>query len=150
MSDNRGRTVGGLDLAPPQMSRGENMSAPPESVSRPNHSVDVLVVDDDEAVRTTSAAILRQSGYTVAVASDGDVALRFLGNQAVGMVLLDIRMPRRDGLSVLQALTTPQLVVLATAHELDEATHARVDAKVVTCLQKPIPPQRLLDTVAST
>ena len=129
---------------------GKAMSAPPESVTDPNRSLDVLVVDDDEAMRTTSAAILRQSGYTVAVAPDGDVALQFLEHHPVGMVLLDIRMPRRDGLSVLDSLTTPQLVVLVSAHTLEEAAHARVDAKVVTFLEKPIPPERLLDTVAST
>lgn len=123
---------------------------PPQSLTCPNRSVDVLVVDDDDAMRTTSAAILRHSGYTVAVASDGDVALRFLGEQSVGMVLLDIRMPRRDGLSVLEALTTPQLVVLVSAQSLDEATRGRVDSKIVTHLEKPVPPNRLLETVATT
>lgn len=130
--------------------KGENVIAPPECVTSPNRTVDVLVVDDDEAMRTTSAAILRQWGYTVAVASDGDVALRVLEEQPVGMVLLDIRMPRRDGLSVLEALTTPQLVVLVSALSLDEATRARVDSKIVTYLEKPVPPERLLETVATT
>ena len=66
------------------------------------------------------------------------------------MVLLDLRMPRLDGLSVLEALTAPQLVVLASGASLDEATLARVEAKVVTFLEKPVPPERLLDVVAST
>jgi DNA-binding NtrC family response regulator len=112
--------------------------------------VDVLVVDDDGALRSTCAQILRGAGYTVAVADDGDVALRLLEEMDVGMVLLDLRMPRRDGLSVLEALTAPQLVVLVTAYSLDEATRARVDSKVVTYLEKPVAPGRLLDTVAWT
>ena len=66
------------------------------------------------------------------------------------MVLLDLRMPRRDGLSVVASLTTPQLVVLVSAYSLDAATRARVDAQVVTYLEKPVPPERLLRTVAST
>ena len=115
---------------------------------RPN--VDVLVVDDDDAVRSTCAAILRSSGYSVAVASDGDVALRFLENQAADLILLDLRMPRRDGLSVLQALTAPQLVVLVSAYSIDDALQARADAKVVTYLEKPVQPERLLETVATT
>ena len=126
------------------------MSVLPQSAGYSQASVDVLVVDDDEAVRSTSAGILRTSGYTVAAASDGDVALRLLEQQSVGVVLLDMRMPRCDGLSVLEALNPPQLVVLVSAHSLDQATRARVEAKVVTYLEKPVPPKRLLRTVADT
>ena len=126
------------------------MSASTQSASFSQSSVDVLVVDDDDAVRSTSAGILRTSGYTVAVASDGDVALRLLERQSVGVVLLDLQMPRRDGLSVLDAMSAPQPVVIVSAHSLDEATRARVGAKVVTYLEKPVPPERLLRTVAAT
>ena len=126
------------------------MSLRPESGNESRPSVDVLVVDDDDAVRSTSAAILRTSGYSVAVASDGDVALTFLEEQAADLILLDLRMPRRDGLAVLQALSAPQLVVLVSAYSIDEALQARSDAKVVTYLEKPVPPERLLETVATT
>ena len=126
------------------------MSASPQSASYSEPGVDVLVVDDDEAVRSTSAGVLRDAGYAVAVASDGDVALRLLKREAVGVVLLDIRMPRRDGLSVLEEIESPQLVVLVSALSLDDATLARVDAKIVTYLEKPVPPDRLLRTVADT
>ena len=112
--------------------------------------VDVLVVDDEEALRSMWAEILRTSGYSVAVAEDGDVALDLLGQLEVGMVLLDLRMPRRDGIGVLEALATPQLVVLASGYALDEATLAQTHAKVVTYLEKPVRPERLLATVAST
>ena len=126
------------------------MSALPEFSNRPQHrSVDVLVVDDDGPVRSTWAEILRNSGYSVETAEDGDVALSFLGQHSAGMILLDLRMPRRDGLSVLQALTTPQVVVLVSAYSLDEAMRMRTDAKVVTYLEKPVPPRRLLETVAA-
>lgn len=129
-------------------SRGSGDDSSPRHT--PGSDVDVLVVDDDDALRSTWADILRSVGYSVAVAEDGDVALRVLDELTVGMILLDLRMPRRDGLSVLDALTAPQLVVLVSAHSLDEATRARVDAAVVTYLEKPVPPDRLLDAVAST
>jgi two-component system, NtrC family, nitrogen regulation response regulator NtrX len=112
--------------------------------------VDVLVVDDDDAIRSTFAEILRSSGYSVAVAEDGDVALEVLDEIAVGVVLLDLRMPRRDGLSVLKELAASQLVVLASGHSLDEATLADTGANVVTFLEKPIPPERLLAVMAQT
>jgi two-component system, NtrC family, nitrogen regulation response regulator NtrX len=121
-----------------------------QSSYSPGGAVDVLVVDDDEALRSTWDAILRDAGYSVAVAEDGDVALQLLGVLEVGVVLLDLRMPRRDGFSVLEALPAPQLVVLVSAEILDEATRTKVDAKVVTFLEKPVPPERLLATVAAT
>jgi DNA-binding response OmpR family regulator len=113
-------------------------------------SVDVLVVDDDEALRSSWAEILEKSGYSVAVAEDGDVALGVMETRDVGLVLLDLRMPRVDGLTVLESLVTPQLVVLVSAFSLDAATHARVDAKGVTYLEKPVSPHRLLSVVGST
>lgn len=116
----------------------------------PGVDVDVLVVDDDEALRSTWDAILRDAGYSVATAEDGDVALQLLGVLAAGVVLLDLRMPRRDGFSVLEAIVAPQLVVLVSAEILDEATRARVDTKVVTYLEKPVLPERMLATVAAT
>ena len=116
----------------------------------PEHAVDVLVVDDDGAIRFTWAEILRRSGYSVAVADDGEAALELLRRCAVGLVLLDIRMPGRDGLSVLAALTTPQLVVLVSAYSLEDAATVSTDARVVTYLEKPVPPGQLLETVAAT
>ena len=131
---NDGRSTGDRDGS------GEGVAVP----------VDVLVVDDDEALRDSWAQILENSGYSVAVAEDGDVALDIIDSREVGMVLLDLRMPRVDGLTVIETLRTPQLVVLVSAFSLDEATHARVDAKVVTYLEKPVSPQRLLSVVGST
>ena len=119
-------------------------------LSGPSAQVDVLVVDDDDALRGSWAMILERAGYSVAVAEDGDVALTVLDERSVGMVLLDLRMPRLDGLSVLEALPTPQLVVLVSAFALDDATHQRADAKVVTYLEKPVSPQRLLSVVGNT
>jgi DNA-binding NtrC family response regulator len=124
-----------MDLGPPR---------------RAPEAVDVLVVDDDGALRSTEASILRGAGYSVATAEDGDVALRLLKEMTVGLVLLDLRMPRRDGLSVLESLDSPQLVVLVSAYSLDDATRAKVDARVVTYLEKPVHPQRLLETVADS
>jgi two-component system nitrogen regulation response regulator NtrX len=116
----------------------------------PQPSVDVLIVDDDDAIRSTWAEILHDAGYSVAVAEDGDIALDLLEHESAGMVLLDLRMPRRDGLSVLEVLTAQQPVVLASGHAIDEVTLARVGAKVVTYLEKPVQPERLLAVVATT
>lgn len=126
------------------------MRAPQAPGSARTQRVDVLVVDDDAPVRSTWAEILRGSGYSVETAEDGNAALDILNQRLVGMILLDLRMPRRGGLSVLEALTTPQLVVLVSAYSLDEATRAHTKAKLVTFLEKPVEPRRLLATVGAT
>jgi len=114
----------------------------------PKRSVDVLVVDDDEDVRSSMAEILRVSGFTVEVAEDGDVALELLDALDVGMVLLDIRMPRRDGFSVLDALDHPPPIMLMSAFAFDSNMRARVGSKVIGHLQKPVAAHKLLPVVA--
>lgn len=65
----------------------------------------VLVVDDDEAVREAIADVLTLDGYAVLTASDGDEALRLLGNAPRPCVaLVDLVMPRVDGWELLQSI----------------------------------------------
>ncbi|HTT85840.1 MAG TPA: response regulator [Acidimicrobiales bacterium] len=109
----------------------------------------VLVVDDEESVRTSVAAILRSSGYEVIEAEDGERALQMLDRHDVQVVILDVRMPRLDGIGVLDALDEPPAVVLMSAHVLAADVRARIEEKVVSFLQKPVPPRRLLDEVAA-
>lgn len=66
--------------------------------------VRVLVVDDDPGVRTSVAAALRREGYTVELASDGMEALDRLGAGPFDCVVLDVLMPRLDGLEVCRRL----------------------------------------------
>jgi DNA-binding response OmpR family regulator len=111
-------------------------------------AVDVLVVDDDEAVRASLADILRTSGFTVEVAEDGDVALTLLDQLVVKMIVLDLRMPHRDGFSVLDELDDPPPIVLTSAFSVDNEMRKRVGAKVTAYMQKPVSPHRLLPIVA--
>ena len=66
----------------------------PWSTPRAGTDVDVLVVDDDDVLRSTWAQIIGGAGYSVATADDGDEALLTLSERTVGIVLLDLRMPR--------------------------------------------------------
>ena len=120
-------------------------AAAPEAPPRP--AVDVLVVDDDEAVRVSCATMLRVSGLSVAVAEDGDEALAALRDVEVAVVLLDVNAPpgRRLG---------PRGPRRATARRphvglsLRQGTAGSVGSKVVMHLEKPVPPHRLVPVVA--
>jgi CheY-like chemotaxis protein len=111
----------------------------------------VLVVDDDQALRSSAAEILRSAGYEVEEAEDGEVALQKLAGQPPAVVVLDIRMPRRDGISVLDSLQPPPPppeVLLVSAYDLDRETRARLGEKVSRYMRKPVSPVSLLEAVS--
>ncbi|MBI5463839.1 MAG: response regulator [Ignavibacteriales bacterium] len=62
----------------------------------------ILVVDDEEALRTVLSAELEGEGYSVLSAGDGQEALNILGSKEFDLILLDIKMPNVDGFEVLK------------------------------------------------
>jgi CheY-like chemotaxis protein len=108
----------------------------------------ILVVDDDEAVRTATADVLVEEGLKVDCACDGSEALRRMREAPVpSLVLLDLMMPRMSGWQVLDAMSSqPDLtgipVIVLTAFDARE--DLPVDRKV---LHKPIDADVLCDLV---
>ena len=64
----------------------------------------ILVVDDDRTIRRNLALLVESEGYRAVQAGDGDAALASIREHEPDAVLLDLKMPGRDGLSVLQEL----------------------------------------------
>ena len=64
----------------------------------------ILLAEDDRFLRRAAEARLRQRGYHVTVAVDGEEALRFARTEAPDLVLLDLIMPKMQGFQVLRAL----------------------------------------------
>lgn len=64
----------------------------------------VLVIDDDEEIRTLVAAMLERAGHKPELASDGKEGLRKFGERKPHLVLTDIHMPGLDGHDVISAL----------------------------------------------
>jgi DNA-binding NtrC family response regulator len=62
----------------------------------------ILVVDDEEALRTVLSSELKGEGYDVDTASDGDEAISVVQNKKFDLLLLDIKMPKVDGFEVLK------------------------------------------------
>ncbi len=62
----------------------------------------ILVVDDEDALRTVLSSELSGAGYEVGIATDGDEAITEVQNKKYDLVLLDIKMQRVDGFEVLK------------------------------------------------
>jgi CheY-like chemotaxis protein len=111
---------------------------------------EVLLVEDDDAVRETAAEVLRLAGFKVTTASNGAEALQLLGKGPVGLILLDLRMPVLDGWAFLRhrasdpkLLATP--VVILSAEPVDPALATTADR----WLSKPFDEAGLIDAVAT-
>jgi two-component system response regulator HydG len=110
----------------------------------------VLVVDDEPGMRETLVDILEAVGYDVSVAADGQAALDAVLGRPVDVVVMDVQMPKRDGVAVLQELRPPPpAVIMMTAYALEERLRLAVDANAFAILHKPFPVGRLLSLVAS-
>jgi len=113
----------------------------------------VMLVEDDDGIRTTLARALQDEGYAVTTAANGAEALRALevANILPGLILLDLMMPVMDGRAFRrQQLQMPRLagipVVVLTANS--PAVQQVAELKVAQCLVKPMPLQLVLDAVA--
>jgi len=112
--------------------------------------VHVLVVDDNEGIRDTTATILRSVGYTVTEATDGEDALAELNQQPFDVVVLDERMPKLNGTELVRTLSPappPPVIMMASAVDFDLDFWQSLGQRVFKYLQKPIPPKALIEAV---
>jgi two-component system response regulator HydG len=111
----------------------------------------ILVVDDDPTFRMTTAALLESDGYQVETAPDGQQAVEQLKHQQFDLLLVDLRMPGIDGISLVEALRlwghgVPILMIsgFGTVETAVRALQTGVD----DFLQKPVEPDVLSARVA--
>ncbi|RMG68416.1 MAG: response regulator [Calditrichaeota bacterium] len=85
----------------------------PASHSRPARKT-ILYVEDEPHIRQLIAEGLRQAGYRVLVAGDGQEAIERFGEEAIDILFTDVLMPRMDGQELAQRLKAknPELVIL--------------------------------------
>jgi DNA-binding response OmpR family regulator len=93
----------------------------------------ILVVEDDDAIATGLSLNLKLAGHATAIARDGDEALRLALAEEHDLILLDINLPRKNGLEVLAALraadnVVPVIVLSARDGEFDKVAALRLGA----------------------
>ena len=114
----------------------------------------ILLVDDEEIVRQTAAAMLRQLGYEVTALADGEEAVLYYGHFAdsIDLILLDMIMPGLDGHACyerIRAIRSDAAVVLSTGFGLNETAQAILDLGVRGFVQKPYRMDELSRIVAA-
>jgi CheY-like chemotaxis protein len=113
----------------------------------------ILIVDDDRALRHVLTALLRGSGYSVAIARDGEEALERLAKKNFDLLLLDVGLPGISGLEVLSRLrsrdASPRVVVM-TADDAPETLLRAVREQAFEYVAKPFPPNSIVGVVERT
>ncbi len=89
----------------------------------------ILVVDDEDALRTVLSIGLTSEGYNVSTASDGDEAISGLQKETFDLVVLDIKMPRMNGFEVLKFVKEKhpetKVVMLTGISDLEDAIESK-------------------------
>src|SRR5687767_727284 len=111
---------------------------------------DILIVDDEKAIRKTLTEILSFEGYKIDEAPDGEEALKCFKEKTYDVVLCDIKMPKLDGLEFLQKATehNPDVpIIMISGHGTIETAVEAVKKGAYDFIQKPPDLNRLLITI---
>ncbi len=110
----------------------------------------ILVVDDEPSVCEVLKEFLESYGYDVAVAFSGEEAIEAYQDERPAVVLLDIRMPGKDGLETLRDIKTldpSAVIVMVTAVHKEDVVKKAMAAGAADYITKPIQPKSLELTI---
>jgi len=108
----------------------------------------ILIVDDDETVRQSYLRSLESISCNIEAASDGEEALQTMEQKRFDVVLLDMRMPGQDGLSVLRTIKQkwPESeVVIITGYPTVDSAKEAVRLGAYDYVAKPVGPQDVIN-----
>jgi len=107
----------------------------------------ILVVDDEDSIRTSLAGILEDEGFRVMFANDGVTALDAVRKELPDLVLLDIWMPRMDGIETLRKLKElypALLIIMMSGHGTIETAVKSTKMGAYDFIEKPLSLDKLL------
>jgi DNA-binding NtrC family response regulator len=113
-------------------------------------SGDILIIDDDNAIRAGVKRILSKAGYTAEVFCNGQLAIEHLKLKPVDLIISDLKMPGMSGLEVLKAIRELQsevpIIIITGYSTVDTAVEVMKNG-AVDYLAKPFTPDQLLQKV---
>jgi DNA-binding response OmpR family regulator len=112
----------------------------------------ILVIEDDRTTRHFLSRVLKSAGHTVSTAADGALALSRLKRQHFDLLLLDVWMPRMNGLEFLSRMPdrppVPKVIIM-TSDDTPETMLNTIRRKAYRYVVKPVRPEELAEFVAS-
>jgi DNA-binding NtrC family response regulator len=110
----------------------------------------ILVVDDEGVVLESCRRVLEQEGYEVILASTADKALDAVENEELSLLLVDIKMPERDGVYFIKKVRdkSPNIpIIVMTGYPTPETISEAAMNGAATLIAKPFTPDELLETI---
>jgi two-component system, chemotaxis family, chemotaxis protein CheY len=112
----------------------------------------IITVDDSASVRQMVAFTLKQAGFDVMEACDGEDALSRMNGATVHMVITDLNMPRLDGIGLIKSVRAQSahrfipIIMLTTESQIEKKQQGK-DAGATGWIVKPFKPDQLLAVV---
>jgi signal transduction histidine kinase/CheY-like chemotaxis protein/ligand-binding sensor domain-containing protein len=134
---------------PPPKPTTEQSASTPDGPTR-----QVLLVEDDEVNRTMTTHLLQKMGHEIHTASDGMEAIEAVREQTYDVILMDVQMPKMDGLEATRRLRNEELtdeqpyIVALTASVMEEDRERCQEAGMDDFLSKPVRQEDLADALA--
>lgn len=110
----------------------------------------ILIIDDEKSIRNTLKDILEHEGYNITEAEDGSQALKLAAKEKYDVILSDIKMPKMDGMEVLeklQELTPETPVVMISGHGTIDTAVEAIKKGAFDYIAKPPDLNRMLVTI---
>lgn len=117
----------------------------------PTYNLSILYVEDEEGIRNSVTRSLSIITEKVASVENGLEAIEFLKHNSVDLIITDIRMPKMDGISLIEKLREDKIdipVIVASAFNETEYLLKAIDLKVDKFISKPIRMNDLFDVIA--
>lgn len=110
----------------------------------------ILVIDDEDIVRTSCSRTLCPEGYEVSLAKNGAEGLKMAGEDKFDLVLTDLKMPDMDGIEVLRSIREkcPETqVIIVTGYQTVDTSVKAVKLGACDYIEKPFTPDALISAV---
>jgi CheY-like chemotaxis protein len=114
-----------------------------------------LVVDDNEDIRDVFCRLVERAGHVASTAADGQEAVEVLERESFDVMLLDLTMPRMNGVDVVRWIrahpdVAPHMRIVVISAWAGEHRAVLQELGVVTVMQKPLRIQQLTDLIEET
>jgi DNA-binding NtrC family response regulator len=110
----------------------------------------ILVIDDEDIVRTSCSRTLRPEGFEVSLAKNGAEGLKLASEDTFDLVLTDLKMPDMDGIEVLRSIKEkwPKTeVIIVTGYQTVDTAVKAIKLGAYDYIEKPFTPDALISAV---